>query len=192
MPPFHPIPRHPRARKVRESLLTPFAAGIPSCRCHLVPPSLCARAPRCAIYTRKSTEEGLDQAFNTLDAQREAAEAYIASQQHEGWVCLPDRYDDGGYTGANMERPALNRLIHDIEAGRVDGVVVYKVDRLSRSLLDFARLMESLMYRCGTCRHRLVIVSRLGLMIWIDPVAPLDTYERYGPALIASIASWRG
>ena len=97
---------------------------------------------RCAIYTRKSTEEGLEQEFNSLDAQREAAEAYIASQQHEGWVCLPDRYDDGGYTGANMERPALKRLFEDIEAGRIDCVVVYKVDRLSRSLLDFARMIE--------------------------------------------------
>jgi len=96
---------------------------------------------RCAIYTRKSTEEGLEQEFNSLDAQREAAESYIASQQHEGWVCLPDRYDDGGYTGANMERPALKRLFEDIEAGRIDCVVVYKVDRLSRSLLDFARMM---------------------------------------------------
>jgi len=101
-----------------------------------------AQPIRCAIYTRKSTEEGLEQEFNSLDAQREAAEAYIASQQHEGWVCLPDRYGDGGYTGANMERPALKRLFEDIEAGRVDCVVVYKVDRLSRSLLDFARMIE--------------------------------------------------
>jgi len=99
---------------------------------------------RCAIYTRKSTDEGLDQEFNSLDAQREAAEAYIASQRGEGWQCLPDRYDDGGYTGGNMERPALQRLLKDIEAGRVDCIVVYKVDRLSRSLLDFARIMESL------------------------------------------------
>ncbi|NLY01558.1 MAG: recombinase family protein [Rhodopirellula sp.] len=98
---------------------------------------------RCAIYTRKSTDEGLDQDFNSLDAQREAAEAYIASQQHEGWVCLPDRYDDGGFTGANMERPALKRLFEDLEAGHIDCVVVYKVDRLSRSLLDFARMMET-------------------------------------------------
>ncbi|MEK6799666.1 MAG: recombinase family protein [Planctomycetota bacterium] len=97
---------------------------------------------RCAIYTRKSTEEGLEQEFNTLDAQREAAEAYIASQRHEGWTCLPTRYDDGGFTGANMERPALRRLFEDIEAGRIDCVVVYKVDRLSRSLLDFARMIE--------------------------------------------------
>ncbi|HHM11906.1 MAG TPA: recombinase family protein [Planctomycetaceae bacterium] len=100
------------------------------------------RTVRCAVYTRKSTEEGLEQEYNTLDAQRDAGEAYIRSQQHEGWVCLPDRYDDGGFTGANMDRPALRRLLADIEAGKVDCVVVYKVDRLSRSLLDFARIME--------------------------------------------------
>jgi len=100
-------------------------------------------AVRCAIYTRKSSEEGLEQEFNSLDAQREAGEAYIASQQHEGWVCLPDRYDDGGFTGGNMERPAVKRLLADIEAGKIDCVVVYKVDRLSRSLLDFARMMET-------------------------------------------------
>lgn len=97
---------------------------------------------RCAIYTRKSTEEGLDLEFNSLDAQRESAEAYVASQKNEGWAFLPDRYDDGGFTGGNIERPALKRLMADIEAGRVDCVVVYKVDRLSRSLMDFARLME--------------------------------------------------
>jgi len=99
---------------------------------------------RCAIYTRKSTEEGLEQEFNSLDAQREAAEAYITSQRHEGWVCLPQKYDDGGYTGGNMERPALRRLMADIEAKHIDAVVVYKVDRLSRSLLDFSRIMEVL------------------------------------------------
>jgi site-specific DNA recombinase len=97
---------------------------------------------RCAIYTRKSTEEGLEQAFNTLDAQRESAEAYISAQRHEGWVCLPDRYDDGGFSGGNLERPAMTRLLADIEAGKVDCVVVYKVDRLSRSLMDFARVMQ--------------------------------------------------
>jgi site-specific DNA recombinase len=97
---------------------------------------------RCAIYTRKSTDEGLDQEFNSLDAQRESGEAYTASMKHEGWVCLPTRYDDGGFTGGNMDRPAVQRLMEDIEAGRVDCVVVYKVDRLSRSLLDFARMME--------------------------------------------------
>ncbi len=100
------------------------------------------RKLNCAIYTRKSTEEGLDQDFNSLDAQRESAEAYIKSQENEGWVCLPDRYDDGGYTGGNMERPALKALIRDIEAGKIDCVVVYKVDRLSRSLMDFAKMLE--------------------------------------------------
>jgi site-specific DNA recombinase len=99
------------------------------------------RAVRCAIYTRKSTEEGLGQDFNSLDAQREAAEAYILSQRQEGWVALPHVYNDGGFTGANMDRPALGRLMADIETGRIDCVVVYKVDRLSRSLLDFARIM---------------------------------------------------
>jgi len=99
---------------------------------------------RCAIYTRKSTEEGLQQEFNTLDAQREAGESFIASQRREGWEALPQKYDDGGYTGANMERPALKQLLADVQAGTVNCVVVYKVDRLSRSLLDFARIMEIL------------------------------------------------
>jgi site-specific DNA recombinase len=99
-------------------------------------------AIRCAIYTRKSTEEGLDQDFNSLDAQREAAEAFIRSQKGAGWKLLPARYDDGGFSGGNLDRPALRRLLEDIEARRVDGVVVYKVDRLSRSLLDFARLID--------------------------------------------------
>ncbi|MBX3435690.1 MAG: recombinase family protein [Pirellulales bacterium] len=98
---------------------------------------------RCAVYSRKSTDEGLEKDFNSLDAQREAAEAYIQSQAGEGWVCLPDRYDDGGFTGGNLDRPALTRLLADIEAGRVDCVVVYKVDRLSRSLLDFSRIMAT-------------------------------------------------
>jgi site-specific DNA recombinase len=102
-----------------------------------------ARRTRCAIYTRKSSEEGLDQEFNSLDAQREAGEAYIASQKNEGWVYLPDRYDDGGFSGGSMERPALARLLQDVDAGMVDCVVVYKVDRLSRSLMDFARIMET-------------------------------------------------
>jgi site-specific DNA recombinase len=106
-------------------------------------PEPSAKQVRCAIYTRKSTEEGLQQDFNSLDAQRESAEAYIASQKAEGWLCLPERYDDGGFTGGNMERPALRRLLADIEAGKVDCVVVYKVDRLSRSLMDFAKMMEA-------------------------------------------------
>src|SRR5437879_4515481 len=98
-------------------------------------------AIRCAIYTRKSTEVGLEQDFNSLDAQREACLAYIQSQRHEGWKCLPQRYDDGGFTGGHMDRPALKRLLADDEAGRIDCVVTYKSDRLSRSLLDFARII---------------------------------------------------
>lgn len=97
---------------------------------------------RCAIYTRKSTEEGLEKAFNSLQAQREAGEAFVASQQARGWVLIPERYDDGGFTGAHMERPALQRLLRDLGAGAINCVLVYKVDRLSRSLLDFSRLME--------------------------------------------------
>lgn len=102
-----------------------------------------AQRQRCAIYTRKSTEEGLDQDFNTLDAQRAACEAYILSQAGEGWECLPDRYDDGGWSGGNMERPALRVLMEKIRQGRIDVVVVYKVDRLTRSLMDFAKIVET-------------------------------------------------
>jgi site-specific DNA recombinase len=101
------------------------------------------RLVRCAVYTRKSTEEGLDQEFNSLHAQREAAEAYVQSQAQEGWTCLAERYDDGGFTGGSMDRPALARLLADIRAGKIDSVIVYKVDRLSRSLLDFAKMMET-------------------------------------------------
>jgi DNA invertase Pin-like site-specific DNA recombinase len=99
---------------------------------------------RCAIYTRKSTEDGLEQEFNSLDAQREACEAYVKSQAHEGWNCLPDRYDDGGFSGGSMNRPGLQKLLRDIDAGRIDVVVVYKVDRLTRSLLDFAHIVQRL------------------------------------------------
>jgi site-specific DNA recombinase len=111
------------------------------------------RTIRCAIYTRKSSEEGLAQEFNSLDAQRESAESFIASQKSDGWIALPERYDDGGFSGGNMDRPALDRLLVDIRAGRVDCVVVYKVDRLSRSLLDFARIMETFE------RHQISFVS---------------------------------
>jgi site-specific DNA recombinase len=97
---------------------------------------------RCAIYTRKSSEEGLDQDFNSLDAQREACAAFVQSQKHEGWTVLPTQYDDGGHSGGTMERPALQRLLADIEANRIDVVVVYKVDRLTRALSDFAKLVE--------------------------------------------------
>jgi site-specific DNA recombinase len=97
---------------------------------------------RCAIYTRKSTEEGLQQEFNSLDAQREASEAFIASQKQEGWQVITDHFDDGGYTGGNVDRPALKRLLAAVETRSIDCIVVYKVDRLSRSLLDFARIIE--------------------------------------------------
>src|SRR5271167_58597 len=98
---------------------------------------------RCAIYTRKSSEEGLEQSFNSLQAQREACEAYIASQRHEGWHAIPQQYDDGGFSGGNMNRPALKQLLEDIAAGLVDTIVVYKVDRLTRSLTDFAKMVEA-------------------------------------------------
>src|SRR3954471_7031379 len=100
------------------------------------------RTLRCAIYTRKSSEEGLEQDFNSLQAQREACEAYISSQKHEGWKALSIAYDDGAYSGGTMERPALQQVLADITAGQVDVVVVYKVDRLTRSLMDFARIVE--------------------------------------------------
>ena len=100
------------------------------------------RTNRCAIYTRKSSDEGLDQSFNSLDAQREAGEAYVKSQAHEGWRTIPTRYDDGGFSGGTMERPALQRLLADVDAGLVDVIVVYKIDRLTRSLPDFARIVE--------------------------------------------------
>lgn len=102
------------------------------------------RRIRCAVYTRKSSEEGLDQDFNSLDAQREACEAYIASQKHEGWELLPDRYDDGGISGGHLERPSLQRLMQAVDEKRVDQIVVYKIDRLTRSLADFAKLVERL------------------------------------------------
>src|SRR5258707_3145669 len=97
---------------------------------------------KCAIYTRKSSEEGLEQDFNSLHAQRESCEAYIKSQKHEGWVALPVLYDDGGYSGGSIERPALKELLADIQSKTVDVVVVYKVDRLTRSLADFAKIVE--------------------------------------------------
>jgi site-specific DNA recombinase len=100
------------------------------------------RKVRCAIYTRKSSEEGLEMEFDSLDAQREAALAYVESQKHEGWLLVPDHYDDGGFSGGTLERPALQRLLRDVESGRIDVIVVYKVDRLSRSLTDFARIVE--------------------------------------------------
>src|SRR5678815_111984 len=101
------------------------------------------RAVRCAVYTRKSSEEGLEMSFNSLDAQREACQSFIASQRQEGWKALPTLYDDGGYSGGSMERPALKRLLEAVEHGQVDTIVVYKVDRLTRSLADFAKIVEA-------------------------------------------------
>src|SRR5260370_30336097 len=105
---------------------------------------------RCAIYTRKSTEEGMDQEFNSLVAQRESAEAFILSQREQGWRVVLDRYDDPGFSGGSIERPALKRLLADVESRRVDCVVVYKVDRLSRALLDFASIIGQLDRNGGT------------------------------------------
>jgi site-specific DNA recombinase len=102
------------------------------------------KSVRCAIYTRKSSEEGLDQSFNSLDAQRAACESYIASQRHQGWSVIPDRYDDGGYSGGSMDRPALKQLLEDIARNKIDTIVVYKIDRLTRSLMDFAKIVEVL------------------------------------------------
>ena len=98
---------------------------------------------RCAIYTRKSSDEGLEQDFNSLDAQREACAAYILSQASEGWTLLPQHYDDGGISGGTLERPALKELLTDVAAGKIDIIVIYKIDRLTRSLLDFAKLVEA-------------------------------------------------
>ena len=111
------------------------------------------RSFRCAIYTRVSTDEGLEQDFNSLDAQREASEAYIKSQAHEGWRLIRDHFDDGGYSGGSMDRPALQKLLADVQARRIDVIVVYKVDRLTRSLADFAKLVEiSTGTRSRSCR----------------------------------------
>src|SRR5256885_17128039 len=110
----------------------PVMSPIPQTRRHTL---------RCAIYTRKSSEEGLEQEFNSLHAQREACEAFIRSQRHEGWSCLPQAYDDGGRSGGNLERPALQQLLSEIREGKVDVVVVYKIDRLTRSLADFAKIV---------------------------------------------------
>jgi site-specific DNA recombinase len=101
-----------------------------------------SKLARCAVYTRKSTEYNLDLAFNSLDAQREACEAYIKSQAHEGWRLIPGRYDDGAFSGASLERPALQQLLADVRASKIDILLVYKVDRLTRSLADFAKLIE--------------------------------------------------
>lgn len=129
-----------------------------------------SREVRCAIYARKSTEAGLEQSFNSLEAQREAADAYILSQRQAGWIGLEQRYEDGGYTGGHLERPGMQALLADIEAGKIDCVVVYKVDRLSRSLLDFARLIGLFE------RHEVSLVSVTQHFNTSDPVGRLTLH----------------
>ena len=124
---------------------------------------------RCAIYTRKSSEEGLEQEFNSLQAQREACEAFITSQRHEGWVCLPKTYADGGFSGATIDRPGLQQLLADLTAGRVDIVVVYKIDRLTRSLADFAKIVEILDARGASLRFGDAAVQHDDLDGALDP-----------------------
>ncbi len=130
-------------------------------------PRRSAKKNRCAIYTRKSSDEGLDQAFNSLDAQREACAAFILSQKHEGWTVSPTLYDDGGFSGGSLERPALKRLMADIEAGQIDVIVVYKVDRLTRALSDFAKLVE--------------VFDRRGVFIRVDHSA-IQHHHQHGTA----------
>src|SRR5690606_33163830 len=125
-----------------KSALARQGGGMKAARNNGLPSTTATPKRRCAVYTRKSSDEGLDQDYNSLEAQRDAGLAYIASQRHEGWLAVADTYDDGGFSGGNMDRPALKRLMTDIEAGRIDIVVVYKIDRLTRSLPDFARLVE--------------------------------------------------
>ena len=124
------------------------------------------------VYTRVSTEHGLEQEFNSLDSQREASEAYIKSQAHEGWRCLPARYDDGGFSGGSMERPALQRLLGEIRSRRIDVIVVYKVDRLTRSLTDFAKLVE---------------LFDAKLRTWTSPrSAPIPLWTRFTTSALAA------
>src|SRR5215510_12415531 len=123
--------------------MAPVSSGCGRAGVRRLPMENDANIVRCAIYTRKSTEHGLDQEFNSLDAQREACEAYIKSQASLGWKLLPQHYDDPAYSGGNLDRPALKRLLADIKVGKIDVVVVYKIDRLTRSLMDFAKLVET-------------------------------------------------
>ena len=130
---------------------------------------------RVAVYCRKSTVDGLDQAFNSLDNQRDAALAYVASQRHENWTAVPEDYSDGGFSGGTTERPALKRLLADVEAGRVDIVLVYKIDRLTRSLLDFLNL------------HRLL--EKHGVQI-VSITEPIDTRTPIGRAFVSVLVSF--
>src|SRR5277367_502310 len=143
---------------------------------------------RCAIYTRKSSEEGLEQEFNSLQAQREACEAFITSQRHEGWVCLRAAYDDGGFSGATIDRPALQQLLADFTAGRVDTVVVYKIDRLTRSLADFAKIVEILDARGASFVsvtqqfNTTTSMGRLTLNVNATPVSSKSAELLYNPS----------
>jgi site-specific DNA recombinase len=151
---------------------------------------------RCAIYTRKFSEEGLEQDFNSLDAQREACASFIHSQRHEGWTLISGSYDDGGLSGGTMNRPALQRLLEDIEKGMVDVVVVYKVDRLTRSLSDFARIVEifdkkgvsfvSVTQQFNTTssmgRLTLNVLLSAGACVWAMPVGPEGQRSRFTPS----------
>src|SRR6266850_679915 len=140
-----PLPACPRSpqRSLAPNGTVPGSLGSGRHPAGTVPMASDTKLLRCAIYTRKSTEHGLEQEFNSLDAQREACEAYIKSQASQGWKALSQHYDDPAYSGGNLERPALKKLLADIEAGKVDVVVVYKIDRLTRSLADFAKLVEA-------------------------------------------------
>jgi site-specific DNA recombinase len=146
------------------------------------------RSLRCAIYTRVSTDQGLEQDFNSLDAQREASEAYIKSQAHEGWRLIRDHYDDGGFSGGSMDRPALQKLLVDVQSRRIDVIVVYKVDRLTRSLADFAKLVETFdahgvsfvsvtqSFNTTTSMGRLT----LNVLLSFDPDDPVARFSRAG------------
>src|SRR5438046_9401779 len=138
----------------RDAATLPLPAAVGGCRASIRPPAndhppwmlgrmneAVSKLARCAVYTRKSTEYNLELAFNSLDAQREACEAYIKSQAHEGWRAIPGRYDDGAFSGASLDRPALQQLLADVRASKIDLVLVYKVDRLTRSRADFAKLI---------------------------------------------------
>jgi DNA invertase Pin-like site-specific DNA recombinase len=130
---------------------------------------------RCAIYTRVSNEAGLDQDFNSLDAQFDAAQAYIRSQAHAGWVLVRTRYDDGGFSGGSTDRPALQRLLDDLKAGKVNVIVVYKVDRLTRSLADFAKLVADRMRLAS--RTRLPASAYSSIMLSFTPIQPPDMWN---------------
>src|SRR6201984_1843611 len=136
-------PRSPRRSPAPDGTGPGFLGSDPPLVGGRVPMPADAKLLRCAIYTRKSTEHGLELEFNSLDAQREACEAYIKSQASQGWQCLERAYDDPAYSGGNLERPALKALLRDIDAGEIDVIVVYKIDRLTRSLADFAKLVEA-------------------------------------------------